>query len=108
MERVEFSGGSCWVENPDDVPINIEHIRIFLSQADLTGRGSPYTVRFRIPHYCNHSVECVITSVAKSGSIRFSASYGYGCMNVFRRALDGFVRLSVVPANGALYEKDVA
>lgn len=108
MERIEFSGGSCWIENSDDVPINLDHIRIFLAQAELLGSENCYVIRFRIPHYCNHSVECAVSSVSMKGSIRYSASYGYGYMNVFRRALDGLVKLSAVHAEGEAYEKDVA
>lgn len=108
MERIHFSGHSCWIENPDELPINLEHIRIFFEQADLDGNERSYSVRFRIPHYSDHSVECVIAAKTEKGSIRVAAAYGQGSMHVFRRALNAFVSLSATPQRGESYEKNVA
>jgi len=108
MERIQFSGHSCWIENPDEIPINLEHIRIFFDQAGLVGDEQCYSVRFRIPNYADHSVECVIAAQTAKGSLRVAAAYGQGSMHVFHRALNAFAALSVTPHRGETYETNVA
>ena len=108
MERVEFFGKSCWIENPDAVPISFDHIRNCLGLAELVGSVKSYTLRFQSPGGWNRSVGCIMTAVTDTGTIRFAAGMGALWVAVFQEVLSQFVRLSVVAAREPVREKKTA
>ncbi len=108
MDRIEFFGKSCWIENSDLLPISLDHIRNCLGVAELVGSVNSYTVRFNSPDGGDRSVECSMTAVTDTGTIRFAAGMGKLWAAVFQEVLNQFVRLSVVAAREPIREKKTA
>lgn len=108
MERVEVSGKSCWVENPENLPVDTAYVQALMSQAALAGSEQGYIVRFRAPHYFDHSVECSISSFPGNRSGRVVVSYGQGWVRVFRRALVEYEGLSMPRSGRDIYARDAA